>query len=176
MAVQTAVLRTLYASGLLATILMAPQAAKLLRHLDRGKVGRDRLYSRIRLAQNRLIQRGYIETKDGRFLLTKKGKASIELVLLKEYRIPDQTLWDGKWRMLLFDIHERRRKVRWRLRNLLIGAGFIRLQDSAWIYPYPCDEFVSIVRAHLASGVGELRSFTCEALESDAALRKHFNV
>ncbi len=96
--------------------------------------------------------------------------------MAREYFIPEPVRWDGKWRMLIFDIKEKRRKVRATLRNLLAGAGFIRLQDSVWIHPYPCDEFVAIVRAHLSSGVGELRSVVVEALESDTSLREHFGL
>lgn len=52
----------------------------------------------------------------------------------------------------------------------------MRLQDSAWVHPYPCDEFVALVRAHLASGVGEVRVFVADALESDRTLREHFRL
>jgi len=76
----------------------------------------------------------------------------------------------------MFDIKERRRRVRSQLRKLLDGAGFVRLQDSVWVHPYPCDEFVQLVRAHLASGVGELRLITADALESDKPLREHFRL
>lgn len=78
--------------------------------------------------------------------------------------------------MLIFDISERRRRTRNQLRRLLEGAGFIRIQDSVWVYPYACDEFVSLVRAHLKSGVGEMRIFVAKALESDKGLREHFRL
>ena len=76
----------------------------------------------------------------------------------------------------MFDIREKRRKSRSQLRLLLAGAGFLRLQDSVWIYPYPCDEFIGLVRAHLKSGTGEMLSFVAEALESDKRLREHFRL
>ena len=93
-----------------------------------------------------------------------------------EYTIPEPAFWDGKWRILIFDINERRRRTRTQLRRLIQSQGFIRLQDSVWVYPYPCDEFISLVRAHLKSGVGEMRFFVAEALESDKALREHFRI
>ena len=85
-------------------------------------------------------------------------------------------MWDGKWRVVIFDIREKRRKVRQRLRVLLTGAGMVRLQDSVWVHPYPCDEFVALVRANLGSGTGELLYFIAEGLESDRHLREHFNL
>ena len=76
----------------------------------------------------------------------------------------------------MFDIREKRRKIRSRLRLLLSSAGFLRLQDSVWVYPHPCDEFIGLVRAHLKSGTGEMLSFVAEALESDRHLREHFRL
>ena len=100
----------------------------------------------------------------------------MEEIEFKEYEIPEPAFWDGKWRVLVFDMNERRRRTRDQLRRLLQGAGFVRIQDSVWVYPYPCDEFISLVRAHLKSGVGELRYFVAEALESDKSLREHFRL
>lgn len=176
MAMQVAFLRTLYAGGILTMTLLAPKMMRILPSPDGGRAGRKELYARIALARSRLKQRGLIEEIEGRLHLTKKGHAHIERILMREYKIPEPVRWDGKWRVLIFDIREQRRQVRFRLRALLQGAGFVRLQDSVWVYPYPCDEFVALVRAHLASGVGELRSLVAEALESDRALRDHFNL
>lgn len=177
MAIQTAVLRTLYAGGLISMIVLAPKTAVLLKYLDRGKSRRDKLYGRIQLAKANLKHRGFVEEDaEGRLRLTEKGERHIEKVFMREYVIPERVRWDGKWRMLMFDIREKRRRTRSQLRQLLSGAGFVRLQDSVWVYPYPCDEFVQLVRAHLKSGVGELRQVTADALESDRALREHFRL
>jgi DNA-binding transcriptional regulator PaaX len=176
MHVQTTVLKTLYISGVLAVALLAPKVTKILPSFDGGKKGRTELYKRISDARYRLKQRGLIQESDGCIKLTDNGRESIERLLMQEYQIPERIRWDGKWRMLIFDIHEGRRRVRTQLRQLLQSAGFVRLQDSVWIHPYPCDEFVALVRAHLSSGVGELRHVVVEALESDKPLREHFNL
>ena len=180
MALQTNILRFLYAGGILTAALVAPKLLSLLGPPDRSQPRRKELYARLSLARYRLQQRGLIievaTEKGPRLQLTPRGETAIEKILAREYRIPEQIRWDGKWRMLIFDIREKRRRIRTTLRNLLAGAGFIRLQDSVWIHPYPCDEFVAIARAHLSSGVGELRSLVVEALESDKALREHFGL
>ncbi len=175
-AIQTIALRTLYVSGALSLALLAPKMTRLLPHPDAGQAKRRDLYARIDHARRTLKQRGLIEEIGGQLWLTDTGQAHIERILMREYKIPEPMRWDGKWRILMFDIREKRRKIRFRLRQLLQGAGFVRLQDSVWVYPYPCDEFVALVRAHLASGVGELRSIVAEALESDRSLREHFHL
>lgn len=176
MALQTLALRMLYATGTIGIALLAPKLTRLLPHPDRSKSRRKELYGRIAMARSTLKQRGLVEERDGKLYLTDKGRTHIEKILLREYHIPPPVHWDGKWRILMFDIREERRGKRFYLRKLLRGAGFVLLQDSVWVHPYPCDEFVTLIRAHLASGVGELRQVTANALESDRSLREHFDL
>ncbi|MBI2025692.1 CRISPR-associated endonuclease Cas2 [Candidatus Kaiserbacteria bacterium] len=159
---------------------MAPKMARLLKELDRPAKNRAQLYRRISQGIRRLESDGLVtvsgEYAKRRVKITEKGKKVMEQIEFGECVIPEPAFWDGKWRVLIFDVSERRRRTRNQLRRLLDGAGFVRIQDSVWVYPYPCDEFISLVRAHLKSGIGEMRIFTAEALESDKALREHFRL
>lgn len=174
------ILRTLAVGGLISVALVAPKTLTLLKKLDRGATNRKNLYRRITQAVSDMERAGLVKTYGERghrnVTLTEKGRKMIDKIYAKEYAIPEPAFWDGKWRVVIFDIREKRRKVRAQLRLLLSGAGFLRLQDSVWIYPYSCDEFVGLVRAHLKSGTGEMLSFVAEALESDKRLREHFNL
>ncbi len=174
------ILRTLAVGGVLSVALVAPKTLTLLKRLDRGTARRTDLYRRIRQTITYLEYAGLVKTSSERgqrhVELTEKGRTVIDSVYASEYRIPEPAFWDGKWRMVMFDIREKRRGIRARLRLLLQSAGFLRLQDSVWIYPYPCDEFIGLVRAHLKSGTGEMLCFTANALESDRKLREHFKL
>lgn len=174
------ILRTLVVTGGISVALVAPRTLSLLKKLDRGATNRKNLYRRITKAITRLEHAGLVQTSgqyaSRKVVLTEKGRAMIETVHAREYRIPEPAFWDGRWRVVMFDIREKRRRARSQLRSLLAGAGFLRLQDSVWVYPYPCDEFVGLVRAHLKSGTGEMLSFVAEALESDKKLREHFRL
>lgn len=160
--------------------LVAPKTIKLLKKLDRAAANRKDMYRRITQAIANLEHAGMVHTSgeyaQRRVTLTEKGRITIETIYASEYRIPEPAFWDGKWRIVMFDIREKRRAARSRLRLLLSGAGFLRLQDSVWVYPYPCDEFIGLIRAHLKSGTGEMLSFVAEALESDRRLREHFRL
>src|SRR3989344_5086632 len=173
-------LRSLAAVGIISVALVAPKMTQLLKKLDRPAKNRAQLYRRITQGINRLEQDGLVtvsgEYANRRVEITEKGLEMMEQIEFEDYTIPEPAFWDGKWRVLIFDINERRRRIRDQLRRLLQGAGFVRMQDSVWVYPYPCDEFVTLVRAHLKSGVGEVRSFVAEALESDKTLREHFRL
>ena len=174
------ILRTLVLTGGISVALVAPKTLGLLKKLDRAAANRKDLYRRITQAITRLEHAGLVRTSGQyakrRVVLTQKGRTMVNTIHVSEYRIPEQAFWDGKWRIVMFDIREKRRRTRSQLRSLLASAGFLRLQDSVWVYPYPCDEFIGLVRAHLKSGTGEILSFTADALESDRKLREHFHL
>ncbi|MEK7086548.1 MAG: CRISPR-associated endonuclease Cas2 [Patescibacteria group bacterium] len=174
------ILRTLAVGGVISVALVAPKTLTLLKKLDRGAANRKGLYRRITQAITDLEYAGLVKTSGQRghrsIELTNKGQVTIETIYASEYRIPEPAFWDGKWRVVMFDIREKRRRIRSQLRSLLVNAGFLRLQDSVWIYPYPCDEFIGLIRAHLKSGTGEILSFVAEALESDKKLREYFRL
>lgn len=173
-------LRSLVGVGVISIALVAPKMTRLLKQLDRPAKNRAQLYRRISQGVKRLELNGLVtvsgEYAKRRVKITEKGRGVMQQIEFGEYEIPKPVFWDGKWRVLIFDITERRRRVRDQLRRLLEGAGFVRIQDSVWVHPYSCDEFVSLMRAHLKSGIGEVRIFVAEALESDKALREHFRL
>jgi len=119
---QTIILRTLYAAGIISTILIAPNALKLFSYLDRGKARRKRFYDRVAQATARLQRRGLIsiEESNGKRIvnITEKGRTEVRKILIENYQIPEQAFWDGKWRILIFDVREERRKTRAILRFL----------------------------------------------------------
>jgi phenylacetic acid degradation operon negative regulatory protein len=48
--------------------------------------------------------------------------------------------WDGKWRLVMFDVPNAHRATRARLRQHLRGRRFGCLQKSVWISPHPTEE------------------------------------
>ena len=178
--IQTIALRAVAVAGAIGFALAAPNAGQLLKYLDRPGMTRKRIYARINQALLRLEKGGLItfEMRKGKkiAILTERGLGKIEDIMLGDYQIPEPAFWDGKWRVLIFDIPERYRLRRDELRILLRQAGFERLQDSVWVHPFPCDEFIELVRAKVMRRKGELLFFTADGLPSDHALRSHFNL
>ncbi|MDD3531332.1 MAG: CRISPR-associated endonuclease Cas2 [Candidatus Pacebacteria bacterium] len=175
--IQTIVLRTLAVTGVIGVALVAPKMASLFKYLDRPRQERARTNARVKQALARLKSKGLILIgPDGSIELSAAGVDAVERILANEYQIPEPAFWDGKWRMVAFDIKEKQRKRRDELRLLLEGVGFVRLQHSVWVHPYPCDEFIEILKNHLASKGDELFYFTAQGLQPDMTLRKHFKV
>lgn len=83
--------------------------------------------------------------------------------------------WDGSWRIVIFDVPNVQNKLRAELTRGMKLYGFQLLQKSVWIYPHPCDDFVSILRSHLELGEGVVYC-TVSKLENDKRFRQSFKV
>jgi DNA-binding transcriptional regulator PaaX len=94
-----------------------------------------------RNALERLKKRGLIlseRQENGRiaFYLSDNGEKLSKRIALK-LELSKTRPWDGKWRLLIFDIPEKTRAKRDFFRRELRSFGFYQLQKSVWAYPYP---------------------------------------
>ena len=93
----------------------------------------------------------WLEKSNGsvQLTLTDKGKNKVLIYNPDSLAIPKPKHWDGKWRVVVFDIPEKRRGARDSLRSYLKRLGFHELQKSVFIHPYPCDDiFDFLVEFH----------------------------
>ena len=161
-------------------MIMTPNAMRLLKQVEKVVGPSPRLKRRVSQKYSELISQGIfrrITTQGGsRIELTEKGmKIAEELSQHEEVRPIQQKKWDQKWRIIMFDVWERRRNVRDELRQTLKEFGFVKVQDSAWTYPYPCEKLLIFLRTHLKLGRGILY-IVADEIEHDEKLRKHFNL
>ena len=70
--------------------------------------------------------------------LTKKGRRSVQKSALERLRPLRQESWDGKWRIILFDVPESSRKGRNSFAAGLKRMGFAQIQKSCFAFPFPC--------------------------------------
>lgn len=101
------------------------------------------VYNRVYKQLYNLERAGYIkigtDTKNISFFhLTPKGKFRILKYLHLEKLHPKK--WDHQWRVIIFDIPETLKKWREYLRQDLKRLGFVALQESVYITPYPVTE------------------------------------
>lgn len=130
--------------------------------------------STIGRARKRLISRGLLVEHKGFLRMTPKGIATLRL-LEAQYAIGNPRSWDGRWRVLIFDVPEYRKSVRDKIRRTLMHIGFVRLQDSVWIYPYDCEDLIALLKADFRIGKDVLYMIVDE-LEWDSKLRKDFGL
>jgi len=79
-------------------------------------------------------------SKEFKIALTKKGETLILKRALGEVQIATPNKWDGVWRIIIFDIPNTKKAARDGLRDRLKAIGLYRLQESVFVFPYPCKE------------------------------------
>ena len=178
--IRNAILLSAYGAVGVSMIIMAPNAVRLLKYVEKAIGPSPRLKRRVSQKYSELIAQGILRrvvTQNGsRIELTEKGrKLAEELALKNELHPEKQKKWDYKWRIIMFDVWERRRKVRDELRQTLKEVGFVKIQDSAWAYPYPCEKLLVFLRTHLKLGHGILY-VVADEIEYDEKLRLHFKL
>ncbi|MEW6616970.1 MAG: hypothetical protein AB1333_00955 [Patescibacteria group bacterium] len=89
----------------------------------------------IRVTLWRLEKRGMIEKRENKYVLSSLGKDFFE-----KRKQPKK--WDGKWRMIIFDIPESERTNRIWLRTQLLRAEYQSLQRSIYLGKNPLPEFL----------------------------------
>jgi len=93
--------------------------------------------STLRPAVYQALKTGEIEKviKDGEpyFKITSQGRKYLKR-LFPIYKLVESG-WDGKWRVVIFDIAEQEREVRDTIRPKLLSLGFGKLQKSVYISP-----------------------------------------
>ena len=123
-----------------------------------------------------LIKKGLIsiEAKAGGRAIRLTRKGELEALLAKSV-MAKPVRWDGKWRVVIFDIPESARHYRNRLRRLLKQRGFIQLQASVFISPYPLNrEAISYLKE--TGLIKYIRILKVEEVDDDRDLRKKFKL
>lgn len=176
--IQQAILAAIAVSGVVLIAAVAPGLPGALAKLPSMK--RARLKARYRTAFGRLAAQGLItfEKKDDKSYarITDAGRNNLAFELEKgKLDLSKKRRWNGRWRVIIFDVPERRRRTRDRLRLFMKELGLIRLQDSVWVFPYDCEDFVALLKAELKIGAAVLY-MVVEEIENDKHLREHFGL
>lgn len=167
------ILESVEVAGLLSVGLLAPNVLGAM-----AKVGLlPSFYQKyvVGNATKRLVSSGLLEWRNSKLRLTQKGEKELRALTLAEYGQEIDRKWDKKWRVLIFDIPERRSGLRQKIRITLQSIGFVRLQDSVWVYPYDCEDLITLLKADFHVG-DDMLYMIVDVIERDSRLRKHFGI
>lgn len=160
------------AAGIVAAIALAPGIGAALRMIDRNP---KKAAYKLNRALGRLVDSGNLSKGAGGYRLSKKGNRTLARLRFDAYEMPPSKGRDKKWRVICFDIPEKKRFARALIHYKLKELGFYRLQDSLFVTTEPCGEFLSL--AQEAFGLkSELCGMVATEVQDDRLLRKHFGV
>ena len=169
------------AGPIILSSLFLPNAAQMLKPLIKwrknwNKINRYRIYEAIkRLNQKRLVE--LIEKNNELYIkITGNGKKLIKNFDYDNLELPQSKVWDKKWRLVVFDIPDKKRKERLAFSKKLKDLGFYPLQESVFVYPYDCRNEIDFICEFLliSQYVNYCVVETLDKREGD--LRRFFNL
>lgn len=158
--------------GVVSAVMVAPGLAKaipLLKKIDLARINQE---------LKRLHKRGLIEIIKRRngvttIKLTKEGRKKLSRYQIDLIEIEKPKIWDGKWRIIIFDIPVKKNFARELLRRKMRHLGFYKLQASVFVHPYSCYEVVKFLRDYFGVS-SEVEYLEVEKLESQNKLIEYF--
>ncbi len=119
-----------------------------------------------------LLMRG----KETYLLITKEGKEQLKRFEINTLQIEKPKKWDKKWRIVLFDIPEKRKGARNSIRRKLLELGFYPLQKSTFVHPYDCQDEIDFI-AQFFNAEKFIQYVVCDDLgANEPIVRRHFNL
>jgi DNA-binding transcriptional regulator PaaX len=176
--IEKTALGLLFGAGLVSMAVFAPNAIQILKPFVKTLKGKDgkSYFSRV---MGRLQKKGLVKIKNENnktFVeLTKEGEIQVLLIKSGELKIKKPTRWDKKWRLVIFDIKERQRRKRDMMRLALENIGFVKLQNSVWVYPYSAEDFISLLKTDFQIGK-DLLYIVADEIENDKWLKSKFDL
>lgn len=155
-----------------------PKALKpLLRLLSkkcRAKRSEGFIKSLYYLRRKRLVS---ITEKEGQQILTlsEDGKKRVFRFNLDQIAVKRPGRWDGYWRIIIFDIPERKKQGREALRSKLKQLGFHPLQKSCFIHPFDCKSEIDFI-SEIFEVSPYINFIVAKEIEGAMLLRKFFGL
>ncbi|MEK7658592.1 MAG: hypothetical protein AAB352_01880 [Patescibacteria group bacterium] len=133
-------------------------------------------YEKFRSAFYYLKRKGLIKIEEDGFdikiIPTEKGIKIMKRYQILELRIKKPKKWDGKIRVVAFDIPNIQRTKRDAFRRKLKELGFYSSQKSVWLHPFDCKNEIKILKDFLGLNNKQIYFFTAEKIEDKLLLEK----
>lgn len=171
------ILIILAAGTVLSALIVMPGLARILDpRVWQGDGYRKRRLRQVvkRLFDKKLVE--MVETKDGPVVrITQHGMTKALKYKLEEMKLKKPKSWDKKWRVVIFDIPEGKRKLRDEFRKRLRQLGFFQLQKSVFVHAFPCDDEIEFLRQVYSVPI-DVTVITATKIENEDRIRRFFNI
>lgn len=126
-----------------------------------------------RLREQKIVE---IIHEDGKDIikLTQKGRSKYLSFKLEKISLKGE-LWDGKWRIVIYDVGKLKRNAQENFRRILKQINFFPLQKSVYLTPYKCQAEVQYLREYFNLGQ-EVLFLEISKLENEEIYKKYFGV
>jgi len=108
--------------------------------------------------------------------LTELGRKKAGIFQIDKLKIKRPKKWDGKWRIIIFDIVQLKRMHRDALRGKLKELDFYKLQKSVWVCPFECQSEIELLRDFFGLREDEMRLIVSSDIGGSAQLKEIFKL
>jgi len=77
--------------------------------------------------------------------ITAQGKKKVLDYDLENMQLSHKQKWDGKWRMVMFDIPQTQKGARDAVSSKIKEIGMYPIQKSVFVFPHPCKDEIDFV-------------------------------
>lgn len=105
--------------------------------------------------------------------ITENGKRKVLQFELENLKLNKK--WDGKWRLIIYDIPKNKKKERNYFREILKRLDCFQLQKSVYLTPYPCEDEIEYLRQYFGIG-DEVKILKVANLENEQPYRDYFGI
>lgn len=106
--------------------------------------------------------------------LTQKGHTKYLTFKLEELSLKGKS-WDGKWRLVIYDINKLKRSAQDSFRRVLKQINFFPLQKSVYLTPYKCIDEIEYLREYFNIGQ-EVLLLEINKLENEKFYKDYFGL
>ena len=171
--IQKLILESVLTVGVLSAALLAPNVIGAMYKL--GIMPKKRQGEYVSSSAAKMVRKGLMRFNGKFYEPTYKGQELLKLWNLDNYLIRKPGRWDKKWRIIIYDISEKKRRERMQIFSIFTQAGFYHLQNSVWVYPYDCEDIISLLKTDFGVGKNVLYIIADE-IENDKYLRAFFEL
>lgn len=133
---------------------------------------------RLRQIIKRMHDTKYIEVFDDNGVsavrLTEEGKKKLFKYNLEDISL-DESSWDGKWRLIIYDVALAKKSQSEMFRRTLNKLKLLKLQKSVYLTPFKCEDQIEYLRQIFDIGQ-ETLILKVGSIENEAAYRKYFGI
>ncbi len=177
-ALQKKVLLLLYGGIALGLTRNPKQYFRIVREVGKEwkKIDRNSLNRAVRS----LYKSKLVSTKDNRdgtltLFLSREGERLALTYDIENMEIKIPAQWDGKWRIVMFDVPEKIKHVRDALRMHFKNMGFYEFQKSVFVHPYPCAKEIEYIMEFYRARK-HIRFIVATDIDNAIELRRYFHL
>lgn len=167
-----AVLSVIGVAGLITALVMAPGLGAVLKLVDPNP---RKAVAKMERTLRSLVRTGKVSHTKAGYRLTSDGEVELSRRKFERYQFPALKKWDGKWRVICFDIPETRKYMRYLIHQKLVELGFYRLQDSVFVTPQPCGEILKLMQKAFFLQE-DVRGMVVTQIDDERVLLNHFDL